>query len=79
MPSGDEIEVAERQLQPIEHATGSCFQPSLADVGKKICVHALPVCKDQDYRGMPLFAEIGPLKLDPKLQTEVDAAAEKIL
>lgn len=46
VPSGDEIEVSERQLQPIDHATGSCFQPSLADVGKKICVHAIPVCKD---------------------------------
>lgn len=28
---------------------------------------------------MPLFAEIGPLKLDPQLQTEVDEACEKIL
>jgi len=31
------------QLAEIVGVTGACYQPSLQDVGTKICVHALPV------------------------------------
>lgn len=42
-------------------------------------MHALPVENDalnEQYQGMPLFAEIGPLQLDPTMQKEVDEACD---
>ena len=61
-------------LTEIPGVTGACYQPSLEDVGTKICVHALPVneenCAQRHYQGMPLFAEIGPLNLDTFLEAE---------
>ena len=76
-------------LQLIENASGACFQPSIEDIGKKVCVHAMPhdIDVDEDdegdlghgqYMGMPLFAEIGPLKLDPKMEQEVDESFQQI-
>lgn len=34
------------ELRLIEHASGACFQPSIEDIGTKICVHALPAEND---------------------------------
>ena len=71
----------------IENCTGACFQPSIEDIGKKVCVHAIPHDLDTEddeelgdgqYMGMPLFAEIGPLKLDPKMQEEVESTFKDI-
>lgn len=62
-------------LQLIENANGACFQPSIEDIGTKICVQAMPAENDalaQQYQGMPLFAEVGPLLLDPLLSQEAD-------
>lgn len=68
-------------LQVIDNCTGACFQPSIEDIGKKVCVHAIPHDLDTDddeelgngqYMGMPLFAEIGPLVLDPNMEQEVE-------
>lgn len=30
----------------IENVLGACYQPSIEDIGKKVCVHALPVEND---------------------------------
>ena len=63
------------QLTIIENASGACFQPSIEDIGTKICVHAIPADNDalaQQYQGMPLFSEVGPLLLDPVLSQEAD-------
>lgn len=57
----------------IEGLTGSCYQPSIEDVGDKICVHAIPASDAQEYQGMPIFAEVGPLLMNPKIQ---DKAAQ---
>jgi hypothetical protein len=57
-------------LQLIENASGACFQPSIEDIGTKICVQAMPAENDalaNQYQGMPLFAEMGPLQMDPFL------------
>jgi hypothetical protein len=51
----------------IEHVSGACHQPSIDDVGDKICVHAIPASDVEEYQGMPMFAEVGPLILDPKV------------
>ena len=51
----------------IEGVTSSCYQPSLDDVGKKVIVHGIPASDVTEYEGIPMFAEVGPLKLDPKV------------
>lgn len=70
------------ELQLIPNVTGACFQPSIEDVGTKICVHALPLaeenCAQRSYEGMPLFAEFGPLVLDPQLEEESQAVVNDI-
>jgi hypothetical protein len=55
----------------IEGISGAFYQPTADDVGCKICVHALPVSEVQEYTGMPAFAEVGPLQLDPALKRTV--------
>lgn len=71
----------------IENCTGACFQPSIEDIGKKVCVHAMPHDLDTEdddflgngqYVGMPLFAEIGPLTLDPIMEKEVEQTFKEI-
>ena len=46
-----------------------------------VCVHAIPVENDAypAYQGMPLFAEVGPLLLDPTMEKEVEESSELIL
>ena len=51
----------------IDGVTSSCYQPSLDDVGKKVIVHGIPASDVTEYEGMPMFAEVGPIKLDPKV------------
>jgi hypothetical protein len=58
------------QFDLIENASGSCYQPTIDDVGKKISVHGVPASDVQEYQGMPMFAEVGPLVLDPKIDEE---------
>lgn len=68
------VENENPQLIAIPGVTGAMYQPSIEDVGMKICVHALPVSEHnsnlRQYQGMPLFAEVGPLYLDSYLQAE---------
>lgn len=33
----------------------------------RICVHAIPASDAEEYIGMPMFAEVGPLVLDAKV------------
>jgi hypothetical protein len=40
-------------------------------VGKKVIVHGIPASDVTEYEGMPMFAEVGPLKLDPKVAEQV--------
>jgi hypothetical protein len=49
----------------IPNATGSCYQPSVEDIGLKVMVHAIPASDVEEYEGMPMFSEIGPLICDP--------------
>ena len=51
----------------IDGVTSSCYQPSVDDIGKKVIVHGIPASDVTEYEGMPMFAEVGPLKLDPKI------------
>jgi hypothetical protein len=30
----------------------------------RICVHAIPASDVEEYQGMPMFAEVGPIVLD---------------
>lgn len=55
----------------IEGVNGAFYQPTADDVGCKICVHAMPVSEVQEYTGMPAFAEVGPLQLDPEIMRNV--------
>mmetsp|Transcript_10571 Transcript_10571/g.20354 ORF Transcript_10571/g.20354 Transcript_10571/m.20354 type:complete len:602 (+) Transcript_10571:2840-4645(+) len=55
----------------IEGYSGAFYQPTADDVGCKICVHAMPVSEVQEYTGMPAFAEVGPLQLDPEIKRNV--------
>lgn len=84
----DESEKGKVGLQVIDNCTGACFQPSIEDIGKKVCVHAIPhdidIEEDDEelgngqYMGMPLFAEVGPLVLDPKMEEEVEQTFQDI-
>ena len=48
--------------------TGPCFQPSIEDIGTRVMVHAIPASDVQEYQGMPMFKEVGPLTMDPAVQ-----------
>lgn len=37
------------------------------DIGSKICVHAHPTNGIDEYQGMPMFAEVGPLVMDDEV------------
>jgi hypothetical protein len=34
-------------------------------------VHAIPASDVQEYQGMPMFEEVGPLVLDPAIEQEI--------
>ena len=55
----------------IPEVSGSCFQPSVEDIGFKVLVHAIPASDIQEYQGMPMFKEIGPLVMDPAVANQV--------
>eukprot|EP00347_Sterkiella_histriomuscorum_P024154 403332120 len=55
------------EFKVIENVCGACYQPSIDDVGDRICVHAIPASDAEEYQGMPMFAEIGPLIVDLKI------------
>ena len=61
----------------IPDVSGSCFQPSVEDIGFKVVVHAIPASDIREYQGMPLFKEIGPLKMDPKVASTVSKLSQK--
>jgi hypothetical protein len=48
-------------------------------VGDKICVHAIPASDAQEYQGMPIFAEVGPLLMNPKVQEKADQLTLSLL
>ena len=54
-----------KEFLPIPDTTGSCYQPSIDDVGYSVMVHAIPASDVQEYQGMPMTKTVGPLKLDP--------------
>jgi len=58
-------------LREIDGVNGAFFQPSIDDIGKRICVHAIPASDVMDYHGMPAFQEVGPLILDSNLMEKV--------
>ena len=58
-------------LVQIPDISGACYQPSIEDVGKKVLVHAIPASDVQEYQGMPLFREIGPIIMDPAVRRQV--------
>ena len=51
----------DQTLRELPDVRGPIYQPCLADVGTRICVHALPAQEEDKYEGMPMFAEVGPL------------------
>jgi len=56
----------------IPGVTGACYQPSVEDVGKTVVVHGVPASDVEEYQGMPMFAEKGPLVIDPKVEEEAN-------
>jgi len=36
-----------------------------------VLVHAIPASDVQEYQGMPMFAEVGPLECDPAVTQQV--------
>ncbi|CDW88006.1 UNKNOWN [Stylonychia lemnae] len=64
------------QFKEIEHVTGACYQPSIEDVGERICVHAIPASDAEEYQGMPMFAEVGPIILDQKIEQKAQRLIE---
>jgi hypothetical protein len=62
-------------LKEIERVTGAFFQPSIDDVGKMICVHAIPASDAMDYHGMPGFQEVGPLVLDESVKEKIESCS----
>lgn len=57
-------------------ATGACYQPSSEDIGLKVMVHAIPASDADEYEGMPMFAEVGPLEEDPEVSEAVREVVE---
>lgn len=37
------------EFRVIEHVSGACYQPSIDDVGDRICVHAIPASDAEEY------------------------------
>ena len=67
------------ELHDIEGVKSSFYQPSLDDIGARICVHAYPTNGIDDYQGMPMFAEVGPLIMDDDIQNLAkDYIAKKV-
>jgi len=62
-------------LKEIEGVTGAFFQPSIDDIGKMICVHAVPASDAMDYHGMPGFQEVGPLVLDESVKEKIESCS----
>ena len=57
-----------KEFVQIQGVTGPCFQPSIEDIGTRVMVHAIPASDVQEYQGMPMFKEVGPLTMDPAVQ-----------
>ena len=36
----------------------------------RICVHAIPTNELEEYQGMPMFAEVGPLVMDSEIMAK---------
>jgi hypothetical protein len=65
------------ELHEIEGVSGSFYQPSLDDIGSKIWVHAHPTNGIDEYQGMPMFAEVGPLVMDDEVLKITQAYIKK--
>ena len=68
--SGNPVE--QQAFIPIEGVVGCCYQPTLDDIGYKICVHAIPASDAEEYQGMPMFAESKVLVLDQEIKAKSD-------
>lgn len=40
---------ANNEFRLIENVSGACYQPSIDDVGNRICVHAIPASDVEEY------------------------------
>ena len=61
----------QNEFVKIPDVSGSCYQPSVEDIGSKVVVHAIPASDLEEYQGMPLYQEAGPLVMDPAVATQV--------
>lgn len=41
-------------------------------------VHAIPASDVQEYQGMPMFEEVGPLTMDPAIEQTIRLAERQI-
>lgn len=67
----------EKEFVTIDGVTGAFYQPNADDIGCKICVHAVPVSEVQEYIGMPAFSEVGPIQIDPEVQSSLSEILNK--
>ena len=67
----------EKEFATIDGVTGAFYQPNADDIGCKICVHAVPVSEVQEYIGMPAFSEVGPIQIDPEVQSTLSEILNK--
>ena len=65
------ITSAQSEFVKIPDVSGSCYQPRVEDIGSKVVVHAIPASDLEEYQGMPLYQEVGPLVMDPAVATQV--------
>ena len=56
---------SQNEFIKIPDVSGSCYQPSVEDIGCKVVVHAIPASDIEEYQGMPMYQEVGPLVMDP--------------
>ena len=64
-------------LKEIPEVTGACYQPCVDDVGWRVMVHAVPASDAQEYRGMPLLREVGPIVMDRSIRDCVDVLKDE--
>lgn len=65
-----------KEFRVIENVSGACYQPSINDVGNRICVHAIPASDAEEYQGMPMFAEVGPIEMDEVITEQIELALD---
>ena len=64
---------SEKEFVEIDGVQGAFYQSNADDIGCRICVHAVPVSEVEEYTGMPAFSEVGPLEIDPEVESNVQS------